>query len=124
VGIRFGRPSTRVSRERWFVPPPLRTAAEEAEPRHASWLELFFDLVFVVAITELSRQLAADHSAGGFLRFAALFFPVYVAWQGYMAYADRFDTDDVLLRAAALAGILVAVVFAERMLIPPSEPAS
>src|SRR6266568_5599620 len=68
-------------RERWFVPPRLRTAADEAEPRHASWLELFFDLGFVVAITELSRQLVADHSVDGFLRFAALFFPVYVAWQ-------------------------------------------
>ncbi|SRR6266568_181738 len=99
-------------RERWFVPPRLRTAADEAEPRHASWLELFFDLVFVVAITELSRQLVADHSVDGFLRFAALFFPVYVAWQGYMAYADRFDTDDLLFRAAYFAAMLAIAAMA------------
>ena len=37
-------------RTRWLAPPRLRTAADEGE-RHASWLELFFDLVFVVAIT-------------------------------------------------------------------------
>jgi low temperature requirement protein LtrA len=106
------RASTGSARERWFVPPRLRTAAEEAEPRHASWLELFFDLVFVVAITELSGQLVGDHSAGGFLRFAALFFPVYVAWQGYMAYADRFDTDDVLFRAAYFAAMLAVAAMA------------
>jgi hypothetical protein len=36
------------------------------EERHASWLELFFDLVFVVAIAELSLGLVRDHSLGGF----------------------------------------------------------
>src|SRR6266516_3601358 len=40
-------------REAWIVPPRLLTAGEGGD-RHASWLELFFDLVFVVAITELS----------------------------------------------------------------------
>jgi low temperature requirement protein LtrA len=123
MGVRFGRPpvpdnavvgpAAKDPRERWFVPPRLRTAAEqEAEPRHASWLELFFDLVFVVAITELSRQLVADHSPAGFLRFAALFFPVFVAWQGYMAYADRFDTDDLLFRAAYFAAMLAIAALA------------
>src|SRR6266542_3936384 len=96
MGIRVGE---RPTAARWFVPPRLRTLADEGE-RHASWLELFFDFVFVVAITELSHQLVADHSAGGYLRFAALVFPVYVACQGYMAYATRFDTDDLGFRAA------------------------
>ena len=92
-------------RAAWFAPPRLRTATDEGE-RHASWLELFFDLVFVVAITQLSHELVVDHSAGGFLRFAALFVPVYVAWQGFMAYADRFDTDDLAFRAAYFAAML------------------
>src|SRR5919197_1631661 len=98
-------------RTRWLAPPRLRTAADEGE-RHASWLELFFDLVFVVAITELSHQLVVDHSAGGFLRFAALFVPVYVAWQGFMAYADRFDTDDLAFRAAYFAAMLAVAAMA------------
>jgi len=95
----------------WLVPPRLLTTSE-TDNRHASWLELFFDVVFVVAITELSRQLVLDHSAAGFLRFAALFAPVYVAWQGYMAYATRFDTDDVAFRAAYLAGMLAIAAMA------------
>src|SRR2546422_5639354 len=96
------------ARARWLQPPRLRTLAEEGE-RHASWLELFFDLVFVVAITELSHYLVTDHSAGGFLRFAALFIPVYVAWQGYTAYASRFDTDDLALRFAYF-GVMLAIL--------------
>jgi low temperature requirement protein LtrA len=96
---------------RWFQPPRLLTLSDEGE-RRASWLELFFDLVFVVAITELSHYLVVDHSAGGFLRFAALFIPVYVAWQGYMAYATRFDTDDLAFRAAYFAAMLAIAAMA------------
>jgi len=98
-------------RSRWLVPPRLRTAEEGGE-RRATWLELFFDLVFVVAITELSHQLVLDHSASGFLRFAGLFVPVFVAWQGYSFYADRFDTDDALLRAAFFAAMLAIAAMA------------
>ena len=100
-----------VPRSRWLVPPRLRTA-EEGDERRATWLELFFDLVFVVAITELSHQLVLDHSMSGFLRFAGLFIPVFVAWQGFSFYADRFDTDDVLLRAAFFAAMLAIAAMA------------
>jgi low temperature requirement protein LtrA len=101
---------------RWLVPPRLRTVAEGTEERRATWLELFFDLVFVVAIAELSNELVVDHSAGGFLRFAALFVPVWVAWQGYSFYADRFDTDDLLFRLAYFTAMLAIAAMA--VLIP------
>jgi low temperature requirement protein LtrA len=97
---------------RWLEPPRLRTAADRDEERRATWLELFFDLVFVVAITELSHALVVDHSLGGFLRFAGLFVPLYVAWQGYSFYADRFDTDDLVLRLAFFAAMPVIAAMA------------
>jgi len=97
---------------RWLQPPRLRTAETETEHRRATWLELFFDLVFVVAIAELSHQLVVDHSAGGFLRFAGLFLPVWIAWQGYMAYADRFDTDDLGFRVALFVAMLAVAALA------------
>jgi low temperature requirement protein LtrA len=111
MGIRLEQTPQADPRARWLQPPRLRTLAEEGD-RHASWLELFFDLVFVVAITELSHYLVTDHSAGGFLRFAALFIPVYVAWQGYTAYASRFDTDDLALRLAYFGAMLAILALA------------
>ena len=54
-------------------PPRLRTDEE----RSASWLELFFDLVFVVAIAQLGQVLADNLSPGGFARFFLLFVPVW-----------------------------------------------
>jgi low temperature requirement protein LtrA len=102
MGVRVSERAraTGARRTPWLVPPRLRASAGEADERRASWLELFFDLVFVVAIAGLSHELVVDHSAAGFLRFAGLFVPVYVAWQGYMVYADRFDSDDVAFRLA------------------------
>jgi low temperature requirement protein LtrA len=111
MGIQLDQRPRTDGRTRWFQPPRLLTLAGEGE-RHASWLELFFDLVFVVAITELSHYLVADHSAGGFLRFAALFVPVWVAWQGYMAYATRFDTDDLGFRVAYFGAMLAIAALA------------
>src|SRR5712691_3208457 len=111
MGIDLGERTKADGREPWVVPPRLLTTHEVGE-RHASWLELFFDLVFVVAITELSHELVVDHSTAGFLRFAALFIPVYVAWQGYMAYATRFDTDDLLFRVAYFAAMLAVAAMA------------
>jgi low temperature requirement protein LtrA len=92
-----------VSQRPWLRPPVLRMQApDESDGRHASWLELFFDLVFVVAVAELAQELARDHSLGGFAIFAGLFLPVFIAWQGFTFYADRFDSDDVLFRVVML----------------------
>ncbi len=96
-------------------PPRLRTLDDDGH-RHASYLELFFDLVFVVAIAQLSHELVLDHSLHGFLVFGALYLPVFLAWQGFTIYADRFDTDDIVFRGGILAGMLAILGLA--VLIP------
>ena len=45
-----------------------------------SYLELFFDLVFVFAITQLSHVLHEDLSWGGLLAETVLFLAVWWAW--------------------------------------------
>lgn len=67
---------TRVSVSRWRKP-RLRVTSDEERERHASWMELFFDLVFVVAITQLSSYLKQNLTLVGFLEFAALFVPCW-----------------------------------------------
>jgi low temperature requirement protein LtrA len=95
---------------RLLRPPRLRTL--EDEQRHASYLELFFDLVFVVAIAQLAHELVLDHSLHGFAVFGALVLPVFIAWQGFTIYADRFDTDDVVFRGVILLGMLAILALA------------
>jgi low temperature requirement protein LtrA len=100
-------------RSRWHDPPRLRTLeGDDGDERHATWLELFFDLVFVVAIAQLADGLAEDPSVRRFLIFAGLFVAVWWAWVGYTFYADRFDTDDPPHRVLMIAGMFAVAVLA------------
>jgi low temperature requirement protein LtrA len=99
------------TRRRWLRPPQLRTLDDQGE-RHATWLELFFDLVFVISIAEVVHTLEDYRSLGDFLGTAGLFVAVWWAWVGYTVYADRFDTDDLLHRALVLAGMLAVIAMA------------
>ena len=99
------------TRRRWLRPPQLRTLDDQGE-RHATWLELFFDLVFVISIAEVVHTLEDYRSLGDFLGTAGLFVAVWWAWVGYTVYADRFDTDDLLHRVLVLAGMLAVIAMA------------
>ncbi|MDQ3778553.1 MAG: low temperature requirement protein A, partial [Actinomycetota bacterium] len=90
----------------WHEPPRLRTLERDVEgERRATWLELFFDLVFVVAIAQLSTGAGNEPGVREFLILAALFVPLWWAWVGFTFYADRFDTDDVVHRVLMLGGM-------------------
>jgi low temperature requirement protein LtrA len=97
---------------RWVNPPRLRSTDREPGERHATWVELFFDLVFVVAVAQLSHLISNDPSATSFLHYTLLFAPVWFIWVGFTVYADRFDTDDVPHRLLVLAGMAVIAALA------------
>ena len=91
-----------------FSGPQLRTLTDTA-PRHASNLELFFDLVLAVAVGALGQALATNPTATGFLHFGFLFVPVWWAWVGCTFYADRFESDDIVYRLLVLTAMAAIV---------------
>jgi low temperature requirement protein LtrA len=93
-------------------PPQLRTTADPREERHATWFELYFDLVFVAAVSQLGAALERHPTGPVFARFGALFVVVVWAWIVYTLYANRFDTDDLIYRLAKSAGMLAIAVVA------------
>jgi low temperature requirement protein LtrA len=93
-------------------PPRLRTIEDSGEERHATWFELYFDLVFVAALAELAAGLARDPTAAVFARFAGLFVVVVWAWVNFTMYADRFDTDDLIYRLAKSAAAFAIAALA------------
>jgi low temperature requirement protein LtrA len=94
-------------------PPRLRTTEDPRSERHATWYELFFDLVFAAAVIELATALADDPTSAAFGRFAGLFVAISWAWIGFAVYANRFDTDDLIYRlikaGAAFATAAIAI---------------
>jgi low temperature requirement protein LtrA len=82
--------------------------------RTASTLELFFDLVFVVAVSiaavELHHALTEDHVVDGLLSYAMVFFAIWWAWMNFTWFATSFATDDWLYRLLTIVqmgGVLV-----------------
>ena len=74
-------------------------------------LELFFDLVFVFALTQVTSLLAHDLSWIGVLRACAVLAAIWWAWAGYAWLTNTVDIDqDIpsrLLMLAAMAAFLV-----------------
>lgn len=96
----------------WLSPPRLLVGAGTEEERHATWLELFFDLVYVVAIAELTHLLHGDLTALNFAQYAFLFLPVWWVWTWFAYYADQFETDDLAYRVATIAAMFGTIVLA------------
>lgn len=74
-------------------------------------LELFFDLVFTFAMSQVTRLVLQDLSPRGFGRAALALLAVWWAWVGYTWLINTFDTRGVRHQAvliAAMAAMLVA----------------
>jgi low temperature requirement protein LtrA len=84
------------------VHPEAPETGEERE-RRTSYLELFFDLVFVFAITQVASLMTADPTAPGYARAALVLWLVWWAWGGYAWMTNAISIDDVRVRIAFLA---------------------
>jgi low temperature requirement protein LtrA len=91
-------------------PPPLRTADGHArEPRRASWVELFFDLVFAGAVNQLAGALQEHPDLTTLGRCVFFFVPVWWLWVQFSFYADRHESDNASHRSAFLVAIVLCV---------------
>ena len=90
--------------------------AEAAEKR-VTWAELFFDLVFVFAVTQVSALLHEDHSWAGVGKALVVFVPVWWAWVGTTIHANTHDVDRPLDRlgifAVGLGSLFMALALAD-----------
>jgi low temperature requirement protein LtrA len=66
---------------------------EPAAEKRVTWSELFFDLIFVFAVTQVSALLRHDASWVGIGRALIVFVPVWWAWVGTTIHANRHDVD-------------------------------
>ncbi len=94
----------------------MRLQAFRTEERgfgnHASWAELFFDLVFVAVVANLTHYLAHHPTWEAFLTVAVLFWPGFWCWIAHMAYHNSFHMDDAGGRLYSLTMMAFAVVYA------------
>jgi len=84
--------------------------------RHAVWIELFFDLVYVVALARLTHMIVEGHNGHTgmteYLMYFTLFVPVWWSWLGHTMFANRFGTYDVIDRLLTLMQSFFAILMA------------
>jgi low temperature requirement protein LtrA len=88
----------------------LWSHVEAPGDRRVTWMELFFDLVFVAAVAQVGAPLVMDYSFQGLGRYTFLLLVIWWAWNGHAVYSTRFDPDDRLQRALTMMQ-MIAVIF-------------
>lgn len=94
------------------APLRLRSRAGGSHDRKVTWLELFFDLIFVAAVAQVAAPLHEHYSIAGLVRFTPLFALIWWAWTGHTVFCTRFDPDDALQRVLTLVQMFAVAVMA------------
>lgn len=92
--------------------------AEEAveTEREVTPLELFFDLVFVFALTQVTSLMAADPSWLGLLRGVAVLTVLWWAWVGYVWIGTTTDAEETAPRITML--VAMGTMFLTALAVP------
>ncbi|GGG67903.1 low temperature requirement protein A [Corynebacterium pelargi] len=110
---------------------PMRARDPKEAHRTATPLELFFDLVFVIAISigggHFHHALIEGHVLHGVIGFVMVFLCIWWAWMNFTWFSTSFDNDDWLFRTLTFVQMLGVLVLAvgsqaffdgENLLIP------
>jgi low temperature requirement protein LtrA len=91
---------------------PLRLRSMAEAGRKVTWLELFFDLIFVAAVAQVAEPLRHDYSLAELARLTPLLMLIWWAWTGHTFFSTRFDTDDGVQRALTFVQIFSVAAMA------------
>ncbi|MEU5903729.1 low temperature requirement protein A [Micromonospora sp. NPDC047467] len=89
-----------------MVSRPERLLRRSDTPLSATFLELFFDLAFVLALSQLAQHLLHDLTLAGVLRTAMLLAGVWWIWVTTTWFADWYDPESPVVRAVLVAATL------------------
>jgi low temperature requirement protein LtrA len=82
------------------------------EKRRISWLELFYDLVYVIAISRITQHLATHMSVNGFFQYAGLFFLIFWGWLNGSLYHDIHGNAGLRTRLMTLWQVMIVAALA------------
>ena len=78
------------------------------EEKRTGFIELFFDLVFVFAFTQVTTMVVGDTSAAGLGRAALVFALVWWAWSAFAWLTNAIDVENVATRVFVFGAMLAA----------------
>ena len=95
---------------------PMRARSPHETHRVSTPLELFFDLVFVVAIAQaaagLHHGIADGHALEVLPQYLMVFFGIWWAWMNFTWFASAYDNDDIPYRLLVFVQMTGALILA------------
>ncbi len=89
----------------WWGPP--RKFDPKFEERRISWLELFYDLVYVIAISRITHHFALHITWTGFLEYTCLFILIFWGWLNGSLYYDIHGSNGLRTRLMTLWQVMI-----------------
>ena len=103
----------------WWGPPKKFTT--DAEERKVSWLELFYDLVYVIVISRITHHLALHpdlHSIGNYVTQFAM---IYWGWYNGSQYHDLHGSPGIRTRFMTLWQMMAVAALGVTLDSPPES---
>jgi low temperature requirement protein LtrA len=101
----------------WWGPPKKFTV--ESKDRKISWLELFYDLVYVIVISRITHILASHTDWMGLNEFFYLFLLAFWGWANGSQYHDLHGSPGIRTRFMTLWQMMAVAVLAVALNSPP-----
>ncbi len=93
----------------WGAPKRFDNQPDE---RRVSWLELFYDLVYVIAIARITHVFAHHLGWAGFVQYSLLFMLIYWGWLNGSMYTDLHGSRGLRTRLMTLWQMMIIAAFA------------
>ncbi|WP_261663750.1 low temperature requirement protein A [Deinococcus sp. Marseille-Q6407] len=77
-----------------------------SEDQKVSWLELFFDLIFVTSFDQLAKRLGDSFAPENILIFLLMFSALWTVWSGNTLFLARFGNQHRIYRLGTLVELL------------------
>ncbi len=103
----------------WWGPP--RKFSKLIEERRISWLELFYDLVYVIVISKATHRLAAHPGWEGLGDYLYLFVMIFWGWVNGSLYHDLHGSPGIRTRFMTLWQMMAVAALAVTLDSPPES---
>lgn len=94
----------------WWGPP--KKFDPHFEERRISWLELFYDLVYVIAISRITHHLTMHINWAGFMEYGCLFALIFWGWLNGSLYHDIHGNAGLRTRLMTLWQVMIIAALA------------
>lgn len=84
-------------RQRFFHKPVFHTKNSNKEKR-VTWLELFYDLIYVAAFIQLGDAFSNEITLVNTFKAVGIFTSMWISWTGFTYFVNRYTVDDFLHR--------------------------